>query len=99
MLEAVVDCFARVRPQLRTVHRLKKKVVECERGELIGIESLLWEDELQLVAVTKHELRARFRTHAYPIDSGRRFLRAVRLDGDSESGGVQRVDGCSIELQ
>ena len=64
---------------LRTVHRLKKEMVEREAGVALRFGAGLRKDELQLVALREHEFGARFRTDADPVKAARRRLRIVEL--------------------
>src|SRR5437868_10814559 len=99
MREAVRECRARIGGELRTVHRLQKKLVEGHRLELRRVKFRLRIHELQLVAATKHQFGPRLRTHANPIEARWRLPRSVRLDGDLEAERMQGIDNWGIELQ
>src|SRR4051812_26499435 len=85
MLEAISHRRSRILCAPRTIHRLKEELLERERFEFARIEIRLRIDELELVAVSKNELGARFGAHADPVDPRWRLLRTVGLDRDLES--------------
>src|SRR5215217_1161416 len=99
MREAISQRRFRVLGDVRSVHGLQKKFVEIHRDELFRIESRLGIDELELVPMAQYEFGARFGAHADPIQTWRRFLCAVRLDGDLESAPVERIDRRGVELK
>ena len=56
-------------------------------------------EQADFVALPLHQVRARLRAHADPIQTGRRLDRAVGLDRYFEAGLVQRGDRALVELQ
>src|SRR5205814_8694528 len=91
MGEAESDGGVGIRADVEPVHGLQKEVVEPEVREIRWIQTRLWKNELQLVAAFESPVCARLGTHANPVESTRRFLRAVRLDGDLEAHRVKGV--------
>src|SRR5207247_747364 len=62
--EAVCDGSARVIDDLRSVHRLQKKVLEVERFERLRRRAILRKDELELITARNREWCAGFGTDA-----------------------------------
>src|SRR5690348_832665 len=98
MREAVAQCELRVALAVWAVHGLQVEMLEVERREALGQGRVLRIDELELVPLAQHELRARLGAHAHPVESSRRVLRPVRLYGDLEPFGVERIHQRRIEL-
>jgi hypothetical protein len=84
---------------LRTIHGLEEEVPEVEAFEQSWIETLLWEDELQLISPIQEERGVGLRTDAEPIYALRGRPRAVRFDGDCEADRVKSLDELVVELE
>src|SRR6187455_1809383 len=82
MCETVLHSEPGVSFPVRAVHRLQEEVVESEGVELFRHRSGLGVDQLELVALAHHDVRARLRTHADPVDARCERRRAIGLDGD-----------------
>ena len=99
MRETVRQRLSSILIALRPVHGLEKELPKIQLLERFGIESRLRIDQLELVAVAERERCPGFGADANPIETGRRFLGAVRLHCDLETSVVQRVDRGGVELE
>src|SRR5580658_3266795 len=59
----------------------------------------LRKDQLEFIAGVLDELRARFRTHADPIEAAGRRNCSIRLHCNLEPPSMQRIDQRSVQLQ
>src|SRR5437763_7209707 len=81
------------------IYRLDEEMIELPPLELGGIDPLLRPHPLQLVATPLDNLSARLRADADPVDSRSRRKRSVRLDCNSETVAMQRIDKLGVELE
>ena len=83
------------------VQRLQEEVGEIHLCETLrgAVGMFLREDQLEFVAGPQHQVGARFRAHADPVEAERRRLRPIRLDGNGKAAVVERRDGRRVELE
>ena len=72
---------------------------ERQLCEALGRCVALWVDELEFIAGGEDQRRLGLGTHAGPVESRRRRLRAVGLHGDLEANRVQLGDRLTVQLQ
>src|SRR5262249_52855531 len=99
MGKAILQCAPSIRGQIGTVHGLQNEVVEVEAFVLMRFSAWLRINQLQLVTLLQHELRAGLGTDTDPIDPGWGYSRSIRLDGDFEFALAQRLNEGFIHLQ
>src|SRR6185312_1607536 len=99
MGEAEIDGERGVARALRPVHRLQEEMAERQALEILGRDSGLRKDQLQLVAGAERERRARLGADADPVEAAGRRAGAVGLDGDREALGMERLDERTVELE
>lgn len=93
------DAGVDVLPQLWSVHRLEKEVLEIKLNQSIGVRPRLREHKLEFIPTTLHERGARFWAYADPIERRRTGLRPVRLYRDGKITRMKRVDQRLIQLK
>src|ERR1700692_4100872 len=72
------------------------------KGEALeagGIDAVLGEDELELVAMDERQTRVGLGTDANPVEPVGRRASAVGLNRDGETLGMEGIDESAIELQ
>jgi len=99
IVEAVSDGRLGVPIALGTIHRLQEEVAEIQIFECRWVDAILGENDFQFVATLKDQWHPSLRTHAEPINSRRRWLRAVRLDSDSEAHIMESVHKIVVHLE
>src|SRR2546430_11316644 len=101
MRQAVAHRELRIAGPLGSVHRLQEPMAKIEAisFQALGSDALLGEHQLELVAASQHQLDSGLGADAHPIDTGWRQQRAVRLDRDLESAGMQVGGEGLVELQ
>src|SRR5690554_714028 len=83
----------------RIVFGLQEEVLKGERFKARGVGEFLGVDELELMALARHQLRVGFGADADPVDAVRQGHGAVRLNRDLEVRGVQGIDQLCVELE
>src|SRR5919204_1369959 len=80
MVEAVAQGKRGVLTHRRAIHGLQVEALEVKIFEEVRHGTLLWEDQLQFVAVAQDERRSSLGADADPVEALGWVLRAVRLD-------------------
>ena len=99
VVEAVSDGRLGVPITLGPIHWLQEEVAEIQIFERRWVDAILGENDLQLVTTLKDQRHPSLRAHAEPINSCRRWPRAVRLDSDSEAHIMESVHKIVIHLE
>jgi hypothetical protein len=88
-----------MRPYKWAVYGLQEKVTEIERKIVFWIDSVLREQEFQLVSRPYDECGAPFRADAHPIDAGRRRQCPICLYGNLETQLMKGGSEGFVELE
>jgi hypothetical protein len=88
-----------MRPYPRPVHGLQEKVPEIEIKIVFRIDSILGEQEFQLVSGPYGESGAGFRADAHPVNAGRRRQSPVCLYRNLETRVVEGSDERLVKLK
>jgi hypothetical protein len=99
MRHAVFDCPLRILFDGRTVHWLKKEMLEVEILELLGHRMSLRKYKLQLASGSLYERSACLGAHAHPVDRRWSFACPIGLDGNREAFMMECVHQLVIQLE
>src|SRR6266567_5082919 len=99
MVKTIPDRHLSMSGTVETVHRLKKEMLERKMLELRRRRSRLRIHQLQFIPALLHQFRPALGAHADPVDPRRGFHRAVGLNRDLESLGMQGGNKARVELQ
>ena len=84
---------------LGTVHRLQEKLLKIEVSKALRLGAGLGKDQFQFTTLPESKGRAGLGTDTDPIDARRRKQRAVCLNGNLKTLGVQGVNQRGIKLE
>src|SRR5262249_8623159 len=98
-VEAICGGFFCIVSEVWAVHRRQPVILCRELSEVRRRSTSLWIDKLQLVCLVQDEWSARFGTDAYPVERRRQCPGTVRLDGNIEAAGLERLNEGGVDLQ